>query len=87
MTRTPMMKSCKPRHTAFLSNEQRVAPARSKALMESAMDVPIMNTNLVEEGTKWVLVLHLKDLLREQMELYYFYFLFILLDFPFLYNF
>lgn len=47
-----MMKSCKLRHTAFLSNEQRVAPARSKALMESAMDVPIMNTNLVEEGTK-----------------------------------
>lgn len=72
-----MMKSCKLRHTAFLSNEQRVAPARSKALMESAMDVPIMNTNLVEEGTKWVLVLHLKDLLREQMELYYFYFFFI----------
>lgn len=56
--------------------------------MDSAMDVPIMNTNLVEEGTKWALVLHLiKDLLREQMELYYFYFFYSLFDFPFLYNF
>lgn len=44
-----MMKSCRLLHITFPSSEQRVEPARSRELIDRAMDVPIMKTNLVEE--------------------------------------
>ncbi|KAF3852170.1 hypothetical protein F7725_005525 [Dissostichus mawsoni] len=50
--KTPMMKSCMLLHTTFLSSEQRVEPARSMEWVDRAMDVPIINTNLVEKGVK-----------------------------------
>lgn len=39
-------------HTAFHSSDRRVEPARSSELMDRAMDVPIMNTNLSKKKEK-----------------------------------
>lgn len=47
---TPITKSCRLLHTTFLSSAQRVEPERSRELIDSAIDVPIINTNLAGEG-------------------------------------
>lgn len=48
MMKRPMRKSCRLLHATFPSSERRVEPVRRRAWSDRAMEVPIMNRNLMK---------------------------------------